>query len=676
MCQNAIESCTRALVALQDLEHVHCRVAPHELLIEDSPFGRGTIVEQELSRRLHQASIAEVTIDRAVTPRELSRFCLDLIRCSGRTSERHDFIEMLTEHGVDRITLLATRRPEVLGVRPPTDAQAALAESERRRRHQLLAAPGAINYLYPPDKGWVRVDPASHLDSISLVELALLADDPAALAAMLMRLTDDAPDGEDVPDALSRRFSDVTLLFSALEPRVARVMFAKLARAVLDLTPERRQTLLRRTILPGLLDGRTDGSVLRDFPDIDLADALCLLLDLETAAPEVVTTALARLDLPAERHASVAPLVDQRLQQRRGDGTLKDGLDAHARKLTTIKDARPRSFAEFSAFDVALDAETQAVLDRVRDRISAQGRVEERLDCLGRLVGLEPNPEVVARLLNLANPLAAQLERAGEWGPFAAWLHRCRTLADIFQESRPDVAEVLATHLSERCSAERARRLVDLAREGESARAFAENIIEALGGAIGPALVAIVETRSKDAGEIHARTASQLLCDCATLVAPVLVAQVGKGVAGDRVMARVFGLAGAGFESPLASLLDTRDEQTAREALRSLAKIGTPQAAAVVAARIEHQDGWSAASEESLWRFPSAEAQRQTRGLLGRREFVLKHADVAGRLLDRAFQGNHSGLESIVAALTPLRFRIWNPPLARLGRRAKSLTHA
>ena len=55
----------------------------------------------------------------------------------------------------------------------------------------------------------------------------------------------------------------------------------------------------------------------------------------------------------------------------------------------------------------------------------------------------------------------------------------------------------------------------------------------------------------------------------------------------------------------------------------------TPQAAAVVAARIEHQDGWSAASEESLWRFPSAEAQRQARGLLGRREFVMKHADVA-----------------------------------------------
>jgi hypothetical protein len=678
MCQNAIESCSRALVSLQDFEHVHCRVSPHELILGDRPFGRGTVVEQELSRRLHLASVAEVTIDRAVTPRELSRFCLDLLQCSGRRSEHTDFLEMLAEHGVDRISLVPARRPEVLGVGSPDDARSALVASERRRRQQLLATPGAaINYLYPPDKGWVRLDPSSRLESVSLVELALFADDPAALAGMLMRLTDDAADDGDVADALSRRFSDVTLLFSALEPRLARVMFSKLARAVLDLNPERRQMLLRRTILPGLLDGRTDGSVLRDFPDIDLADSLCLLLDLETAAPEVVTTALARLDLPAERQAAISPLIDERVQQRRGSGALKDGLDAHARKLTTVMDGRPRSFAEFSAFDVSLDAETGEVLGRVRDRISAPEKIDDRLDCLGRLIGLEPNPEVIAQLLDLARPLVAQLERSGEWGPFAAWLHRCRTLAETLREARPDVADVLASMLSELCSAGRAARLVELALEGDSARAFAENIIHALGSAMGPALVAIIDSRQKESGDMRSRAAAQLLCDCAALVAPALVEQAGNGTAtADRALARVFGLAGAGFEAPLATLLGSADEQTAREALRSLAKIGTPQAAAAVAARIEQHGAWAAAAEESLWRFPAPEAHRQARGLLGRREFVWKHADVAGRLLDRAAQANRTGLESILAALSPCRFRIWNPPLARLGRKAKSLMRA
>jgi hypothetical protein len=94
---------------------------------------------------------------------------------------------------------------------------------------------------------------------------------------MLLRLTDDDPIGDDErKTALERKFSDVATLFTSLDPKLARVMFNKLARAVLDLEPERRKNLLRRSILPGLLDGRADGSVLADFPDVDLVDSLCL----------------------------------------------------------------------------------------------------------------------------------------------------------------------------------------------------------------------------------------------------------------------------------------------------------------------------------------------------------------------------------------------------------------
>ena len=677
MCQNAVESCLRALVAIEDRDQVQCRVSPHELIIDEQPVGRGTVIEQELSRRLHAASIAEVTFDRTVRPRELSRFCLDLILCSGRGEERADLIDRLSEHGVDRLALEPARHPEVLSMRPPDEARAALVETERLRRQQLLATPGAINYLYPPDKGWVRLDPASRNESVSLVELALLAEDPAVLATMLMRLTDDASEEQEAGDALARRFSDVTLLFSALEPRVARVMFSKLARAVLELSTERRQELLRRTILPGLLDGRTDGSVLRDFPDIDLADSLCLLLDLETAAPEVVTTALARLDLSPERQAAISPLIDERLRNRQGSRTLRDGLDAHARKLTAPKDTKPRSFAEFSAFDLALDPDTDEALAHIRSRISAPQRTEDRLDCLGRLVGLEPGPEAVGRLLNLAAPLVAQLEKTEEWGAFAAWLHRCRTLADTLSETRPDVTDVLVARLSDLCTVERATRLVELSLEGDSSRAFAQNVIEALGPAMGPALLGVVESRPRDGSDMPTRTASQLLCDCAALMAPALVDQVGKRTtAADRVMARVFGFAGPGFEGPLSTLTSSADEPTAREALRSLARIGTTHAATAVAIRIERQEGWAVAAEESLWHFPAAEAQRQARTLLGRRDFVIKHGDVAGRLFDRAMQGNRAGFDQVLASLSPLRRRIWNPTLARLGRRAKAMLQA
>ena len=136
---------------------------------------------------------------------------------------------------------------------------------------------------------------------------------------MLLRLTDDDIPGVDTRQtALERKFSDVTLLFSALDPRLAQVMFGRLARAVLKLDPDRRNNLLQRTVLPGLLDGRDEGKVLRDFPDMDLAESICLLLDLETAAPEVLSAALNRLDLTPDRRAAIEPLIDERLRAQRG----------------------------------------------------------------------------------------------------------------------------------------------------------------------------------------------------------------------------------------------------------------------------------------------------------------------------------------------------------------------
>ena len=106
-------------------------------------------------------------------------------------------------------------------------------------------------------------------------------------------------------------------MIGALDPRLARLLFARLARAVLDLDSNRRKALLRRTILPGLLDGRVEGeAVLSEFPAVDLADALCLLLDLETAAPELLSAALDRLHLAPDRRDAVVPLIEAKV----GDG--------------------------------------------------------------------------------------------------------------------------------------------------------------------------------------------------------------------------------------------------------------------------------------------------------------------------------------------------------------------
>lgn len=671
MCQAAVEACQRAVVSLDQGDRVTFRVTPRELVVNETAVGRGTLIESELARRLHLASIAQVTIERAASVRELSRFCKALVRYEAR-QQSEGLIELLAEHGVDRISFRRAYRPEVLqvGVTPPPVA--ALVQRQRARAAEVPHDKTVVNHLYPPDRGWVRVDPSSELTDVSLIDLAVLADNPEALATMLMRLTDDKASAAG-GDALLEKYSEVTAIFEALEPRVARVMFSKLARAVLDLDSERRQALLRRTILPGLLDGRVDGAILRDFPDVDLAESLCLLLDLETAAPEVAITALSRLDLSAERQAAVTPLLEERLSSRLS-GPRESSIDAHARKLVTIDHGQARSFAEFAAFDLALDARAVETLAEIRTAVSTSDPIVDQIHCLWNLSRLEPNPDVVQRFVARATPLLEDLEHGHRWRELADWLSQYRELADALRELRPDVAAVIVSMLAGLCTPRRARAIVELA-AGADGREPAGRLLAALGSDVVPAVLGIMQSRSGEARDQIWRAGVQLLCDHAKQVAPALVAALENAQpAMACAIARVLGLAGRGYEAALARQLHSTDEQTVREAFRSLAHIGTPQAAAAVCTAIDKRQGWiSDAAEEALWRFPRAEAERQARALLARREFVLRRPRVAARLLDRTAQPGAAGMAAILSTLAPLRYRIWSPAVARLGRQAREL---
>lgn len=674
LCISAIESSQRALVALDARDQLTLRVTPTELLVDDVPTGRGTQVGQELARRLHKASVAAVTISRAASARELGRFCEDLIRCSERTASSMTLLEMMTEHGIDRLTIEMASRPEVLEVSSvPVTASADIAR-ERARFAGQLAKGGVVNHLYPPQKGWVRLDPASAPSTVSLLDLAVLADDPATLAAMLLRLTNDEADVQPA-EALQKKYSDVAMLISALDPHVARRMFGKLARAVLDLDPGSRQALLRRAVLPGLLDGRVDGAILRDFPDVDLAESLCLLLDLETAAPELLTTALSRLELPAERQAAMVPLLDARLKEReaaaaaRGQQTT---LTRHARDLVRVEAGGEKSFADFAAFDLSLDAAATTMLAHIRSVMPETDVTVDQLTCLWHLTCLEPNPDAVSKFLDRSFELLTDLEAAGRGAELPGWLKAYRDLAERVGESRPDVAQVLAARLTAFCTPERAAWIADLSLSEPDGKLAAEAVIAALGSAV---VVPLVDLLERDPN--RARRVGQLMTEHASLLAPAAAPLLERSTPGvRRTLLRVLGMAGAGYEEFIAAHV-AADEATAREALRALARVGTSKAAALVVAEIERQRGsLGAAAEETLWHFSAGEAQRHSRGLLGNRDFTMRHPQAAERLLDRAARTGAADLQAILLDLAPLRFRIWNPALARLARKAHAMLNA
>jgi hypothetical protein len=677
MCTDAIAACHKVFAVLEQRDRLVVRVTPTELIVGDIGMGAGTIIEHELVRRLHRARVIAIDVDRAATVRHLSHFCSNLIRCEKLAATKTTFAELLAEHGVDTIVARMAYRPEVLAVGAPPAALCDLVVREQERRQTSLAAGGPVDYLYPPDKGWVRLDPGTPLESVSLVDLAVLVDDPAEVATILLRLTDDDPVGADERrTALERKFSDVTTLFASLDPRLARVMFGKLARAVLELEPGRRQDLLRRTILPGLLDGRADGSVLADFPDVDLADSLCLLLELETAAPELLTAALNRLDLPANRRSQVVPLIDERL--RRGTERHADSdrgkereIDRLARRLVRVEATPGKDFSEFAAFDLSIDDEAASSIAAAGDAVGATDLQGAQLGLLSNLVRLQPNPSVVEVFLRRVLTLFEDLERAERHEDVAAWAFSFRQLAGALRETRPDVAEAIAGALAAFLVSSRAAALADLYQHEATTRPTANALIEGFGVAVVPGLIALLDDRTH---ESRVASVAALLCEHARLLAPALVQALQRAGAGsNRAIVKALGFAGPGYEAEIARFLGHADEAASREALRALTRIGTAEAAALVAQQVQAGTVGRRAAEEALWHFPTARATAQVRQLLGSRDFVAQHPDVATRLLTRAAHAGAEGLQDVIAELEPLRFHFWNPGLVRVALKAREL---
>jgi hypothetical protein len=673
ICVEAIAACHDALAALPMRDRLAFRVTPQHLIVDETAIGAGTAIEHELTRRLFRARVANLDIDRAATPRDLSRFCIDLVTADDLEREGITLAERLTEHGVTAITVGIAHRPAVLDVGNPAASSQDVLIHERRRRDALTQKDVPVSYLYPPDKGWVRVDPGQSLDSVSLVDLVVLVEDPADIASMLLRLTDDDIPGMDSPQtALERKFSDVTLLFSALDPRLAQVMFGRLARAVLKLEPDRRNNLLQRTVLPGLLDGRDEGKVLRDFPDMDLAESICLLLDLETAAPEVLAAALNRLDLTPDRRAAIEPLIDERLRAQRGEEPFdrSSGIDRHAQGLIRVDTKRGTDFSEFAAFDLSIDEQSAALVSAVREGIAQTDSVITQLRTISQLVRIEPNPTLVDAFLRRALEFFLTLEQASRWQDLIAEIKGYTAMADELGERRPDVAETIGKALSDFCTPSRLLALAALHDRDDTGRAIVEDLTRALGPSLVTGFVALID---RAAHQAKARAFTPLMCELAPTVAEALLAELDScGVAASRVIAKVLGYAGAGHEAAVARLAQHSDAQVAREATRSLARIGTPTAAVHVARQLrDGTDDRRAAAEDALWHFPPAPMATQLRELLRSREFVCKHPQLAARLIERAGQAKIQGLADVLKALEPLRFRFWKPSLVHVARKAR-----
>jgi HEAT repeats len=673
LCAEAVTSCLRAVAALADREAITLRAQSGRLLADDDQVQTSPLVAAELSRRFRRAGIAAVTFEREVSARELARFCRELVRRDDQQAVHDSLPDVLLQYGVERVHVTVTPRAEVLELGVPDPARLPLVAHQRARQADAITS-GATVHLYPPDKGWVRVDPAAALRETSLLDMVLLVEDPAALAVMLVQLSEDESSG-DPADALADKVEEISGLIARLEPTLVEQLFARLARSVLALDAGRRQQLLRDTVLPGLLEGRADGALLRHFPDLALADSLSLLLDLQVAAPEMLRTAFERLDLSAERQSRLKPIIDERIAARTPGAQPSDDLrpgeiDGLADGGIRVTTEAGKDFSTFATFDVSLDATTRTALASIVSEVDATDMTLTRLTCVRDVLTVEPNPEVASGLVTRAGSLLAEIVGRKDWPVSTALVASFRELAEAGQEERPEVADQVRAMLAGLASTDLCLELARLAEASPERGDQARAMFAALGALAGPAVVDALG-RADDRAR---RALVKLAATSAAALAPALVPSLSSADAGVvRHTLQIVGHAGPGVEAALAPLVSHADEWVAREACRALARIGTPEALAAVSAALARGGRHHALAEEALWRFPAALAREETRRLLSDREFVRRQPDVARALLSRFAEGDARQAAALAKPLVSLRFHVWRPALMRLGRMAATV---
>jgi hypothetical protein len=665
LTSQALDAAQRALASL-DRDTLVVRAAQRTLLVDDLALTSVPPIT-ELAVRLHQASIGTLTIAREASGRDLSVFCRELVTHDPADAGAMALPDSLRERGIEKLTVTIIERPAVLEIGLPPSAR---VEHLNQQHTVADARRETAGHVYPAGKGWVRTDPgAATLGHVSLTDLAQLVGDPFALAEMLVALSDDPP-AADPTEALERKFEDIATLFSATDPATAETLLAGLARALLALDQERRRHLLRDSILPGLIEGRLDSGVLRHLPDLELADSLSLLLDLQVAAPELLGLALDRLELSDERRGRVEPLLRERLESRDADREFTAGaIDGYADGRIKVDLSQAKEFRDFASFNLAIDALVEQTLATTRQEIAATDQRDGRIGCLLNLVALEANPEPAARLLAAAQALLNDVRQAGRWASAAQWIERLGVLHhEALTADRPEIAESIAS--SVRVAVDDAW-VIEAARstEADLDASIAARLITAPGAAIVPALIKVLD----GAGPRTPRPAIvKMMSVHATPIAGALATHLGHAnSAVVRDLLTILGHA-ENSEPMIASVLNHSDQHVVRQAYRALVQLGTAQAIGLVAARLASGDR-SALADDAFWRFPVVLVSTETRRLLGDAAFVSAHPQIARRLVEKAAERRLDGMGIVLGQLATLRRRFWRPAHMRLGMAAARL---
>lgn len=647
LCAEAVAGVISHLARLQG-EAVEIRVEPEGIVCDGERPSGGALV-RELGERLFRADIALLSLRSDVTPAELGRFCRIVGHWDRRGDRAGSIADRVIDEGAVGVQVKMVERIAVIGTETLTSHDLRALEHDRSAR---APEEGTAS----ESLGFVRVDTEFPDAPLDLVDLACLHEDPGDLAVALEHVLEGHLESVDRDRALAERMGDLIGLYGRLGPDTGAARMDALARAVLALPEETRARLLGEKLLPELLETGRSAPLFRSLPTEILKAVLTDGASRGFGVRGIVELVLARLDLPESRRDA--------LRRELGVSPSTPSSDEGAGPPTSriaVGTGGPaeESLARYAALDLALDEEANTELERIRDAASRE-EGELRLRLLVDLVPLVRNADVLAEVVESAGSLLGDLVRAR---PRAAtpWIREWVVRADSLREAFPEAAAVMDRTLCPLLAPDELRaRAADLGEDAE----LSELVLS-----FGPhAAGAFVEALEAEDVRATRRMLSDFMCAHADRLADGLVAYVGDPRwMVRRNVARTLGFAGPSYTPFLRTMLETDEDRVAREVLLALARIGTDEAAEVVAEIMRGTDAALAAmAADSLKRFPRGLARARARQLLSDPGVCARHPGPAAELMRRLLRRDAGSVE-LLTRLAGLRFRLWRPGSARLG---------
>ncbi|MBE0478639.1 HEAT repeat domain-containing protein [Candidatus Aerophobetes bacterium] len=683
MCKVAIDECLELLRELKTENEITITVTPKALLVKERPIDMNYPGIVQFTQRLYVLGVEKLTFQQNVTSRELRSLCEIFGMHPKKITQHKGVSSIFKEKGIEHIQLVESRVPEIVEIK---DAEKFLADvimrTKRQMQHSLDQRQVMEKSIFLRPRVVIKVDADLDLSSLSGDEMEELISDYEQLGQVIREIQ--KKETERWAHFFGQKLREMQQFLQITEGRPKSQVWDRIAHSIIGMDPQIKEDLVGSCLIPALLGGREEGEILRFFPDAALAHSLALLCESGIFLPRAFAQTIENLHLPERRESILIPILGSKLQK---NGHRIDNIPAlQERKNTVEKEVMERqklrisenelssgiNLNYFQNLDIILDNREKEALKQLASKMADVDLVASELRCLVNLISLEEDLETCRSFVERVSNLLTQLINSEHWEELTFWLTKLRVLNGIAWEKKFLASTLIEDMLSSLASGGIVQRLVDMYHQEKDDRRGEKylSVLGALGDFVIPVFIQLLDS------EEH-RSVRRTMMNIMVKLAPSYDINRFASYMNQRhwyVVRNIvwlLGQLGPGNENIIARALSYGHHKVKKEAIRSLASIGSQVAIEQIIFLLGSEDHMiSRTAAEHLLYLPGKVLEPHLIKLLSRSDFLQKDVFITLQLVEIAGKIQGKELLELLHRLSWLRFFFWNWKLLRIGLKA------